>query len=110
MAFIVWCDLWQWKAQSPGSVAVNSTARIWPTAISVVTSGQRDSGRVQPPSVPVTSNSWPCMWIGWFVMVRLPTRTRTLSPWRTTIGSIPGKTRLLKVNKLKSVMVMIFGV
>ena len=38
---MVWCDLWQWNAQSPGSFAVNSMARIWPTATSVVTSGQR---------------------------------------------------------------------
>ena len=28
IAFIVWCDLWQWIAQSPGSSATNSIARI----------------------------------------------------------------------------------
>ena len=57
MAFMVWCDLWQWNAQSPGSWAVNSMARICPTATSVVTSGQRADFGTQPPSVPVTSKS-----------------------------------------------------
>jgi hypothetical protein len=64
IAFIVWWLLWQWKAQSPSSSAMNSICRIWPTATSVVTSGQRADFGTGPPSVPVTSNSWPCMWIG----------------------------------------------
>jgi hypothetical protein len=75
----------------------------------VVTSGQRDSGRVGPPSVPVTSNSWPWMWIGWLVMVRLPMRTRTRSPFLTLSESMPGKARLFQVHRLKSSMVLILG-
>jgi hypothetical protein len=59
MAFIVWWDLWQWSAQSPGSVASNSITRIWPTATSVVTSGHRAVGGTHPPSVPATTNSCP---------------------------------------------------
>ena len=31
IAFIVWCDLWQWKAQSPGLSATNSMSRVAPT-------------------------------------------------------------------------------
>ena len=57
MAFMVWCDLWQCSAQSPGSSATNSKARMAPTGMSIVTSGQRASGRTQPPSVHVTSKS-----------------------------------------------------
>ena len=37
-------------------------------------------------------------------------RMRTRSLWRTTSESIPGNTRLLKLNRLKSSIVMIFGV
>ena len=37
-------------------------------------------------------------------------RMRTLSFWRTFIESMPGKMRLLNVNRLKSSIVMIFGV
>ena len=109
IAFIVWCDLWQCTAQSPGTSATNSIARIWPTATSTDTSGQDARGSTQPPSVPVTRKSTPCTWMGWFVMVRLPTRSRTLSPCRTTIGSMPGKTRLLNPQRLKSVMVLTLG-
>ena len=57
MAFIVWCDLWQWMAQSPGSSATKSNERIWPTATSMETSGQAASSGTQPPSVPETLNS-----------------------------------------------------
>lgn len=109
MAFMAWCDLWQWKAQSPGCSATNSIARIAPTGTSTVTSGQRADGGTQPPSVPVTSNSWPCRWIGWLVMVRLPMRMRTRSPRRTGRAAMPGKTRLFQVHRLKSVMVATFG-
>ena len=49
------------------------------------------------------------MWIGWLVIVRLPKRMRTRSPLRTTSGSMPGKTRLLKVHRLKSSIVLTFG-
>ena len=80
-----------------------------PTGTSVVTSGQRALSGIQPPSVQVTAKWWPCRWIGWLVMVRLPMRTRTRSPLRTTSGSMPGKTRLFQVQRLKSVMVMTFG-
>jgi hypothetical protein len=52
IAFMVWWLLWQWKAQSPGSSAMNSIWRIWPTATSVVTSGQRADFGTGPPSVP----------------------------------------------------------
>jgi hypothetical protein len=37
-------------------------------------------------------------------------RMRTRSPWRTFIESMPGKMRLLNVHRLKSSIVMIFGV
>ena len=110
MAPMVWWLLWQCMAQSPGSSATNSSWRIWPTAMSVVTSGQRAVGGTGPPSVPVTSNSMPWMWIGWLVMVRLPTRTRTRSFRRATSGSRPGYTRLLKDQMLKSSMVLMLGV
>ena len=50
------------------------------------------------------------MWIGWFVIVRLPTRTRTRSPVRATSGSMPGNTRLFKVHRLKSVISAVRGV
>jgi hypothetical protein len=50
MAFMVWCDLWQWIAQWPGS--------------SVVTSGRRAPDGTQPPSMQVTSNGSPCLWMG----------------------------------------------
>ena len=73
-----------------------------PTATSVVTSGQRAAFGTQPPSVPVTSKCGPCMWIGWLVIVRLPMRMRTRSPVRATSGSMPGKTRLFQVHRLKS--------
>src|SRR3990167_2456267 len=53
MAFMVWCDLWQWIAQSPGSSALNSKARMPPTGISIVTSGQRALSGTQPPAVHV---------------------------------------------------------
>ena len=89
---------------------MNSIWRIWPTAMSAVTSGQRAAGGTGPPSVPVTSNSWPCRWMGWLVMVRLPMRTRTRSCKRTLSESIPGKTRLFQLHRLKSSMVMIRGV
>ena len=110
MAPMVWWLLWQWNAQSPSASAVNSTCRIWPTATSVVTSGQRADFGTGPPSVPVTSNSWPCKWMGWLVMVRLPTRMRTLSFCRATSGVIAGKARLLKVLMLKSVISLTRGV
>jgi hypothetical protein len=86
--------LWQWIAQSPGSVATNLTARSAPTGTSVVTSGHCALSGTQPPSVQVTVNGAPCLWIGWFVMMRLPMRMRTRSPLRTTDGSILGNTRL----------------
>ena len=89
---------------------MNSIWRIWPTATSVVTSGQRAAFGVGPPSVPVTTNSWPCRCIGWFVIVRLPMRMRTLSPWRTFSESMPGKMRLFHDHRLKSSIVMILGV
>ena len=63
MAFIVWWLLWQWMAQSP-AMALNSKARICPTATSVVTSGHLALLGTQPPSVPVTSKCGPCMWMG----------------------------------------------
>ena len=56
---ITWCVMWQCMAQSPGSSATNSIARIWPTATSTVTSGQAAPDGTKPPSVPVTMNSWP---------------------------------------------------
>jgi len=107
---MVWWLLWQCMAQSPSSSAMNSICRICPTAMSTVTSGQRDSGRVGPPSVPVTSNSMPWMWMGWLVMVRLPTRTCTRSPRRATSGSMPEKTRLFQGQMLKSSTVLTLGV
>ncbi|CAM4126121.1 hypothetical protein ACAN107058_22955 [Paracidovorax anthurii] len=110
MAPMVWWLLWQCTAQSPGSSAINSICRIWPTAMSVVTSGQRAEGGTVPPSVPVTSNSWPCTWMGWLVMVRLPTRSRTRSPRPATMGSMPGKTRLFHDQMLKSVISFTRGV
>jgi hypothetical protein len=72
--------------------------------------GQRAAFGTQPPSVPVTSNSWPCRCIGWFVIVRLPKRMRTRSPVRATRGSIAGKTRLFQVHRLKSSIVLTRGV
>ena len=72
--------------------------------------GQRAAAGVGPPSVPVTRNSWPCRWIGWLVIVRLPTRRRTRSPRRTLSESMPGKMRLFHDQRLKSSMVMILGV
>ena len=89
---------------------MNSICRIWPTATSVVTSGQRAVWGTGPPSVPVTSNSMPWMWTGWLVMVRLPKRTRTRSPSRATSGLMPGKTRLFQLQMLKSSMVLTLGV
>ena len=62
------------------------------------------------PSVPVTVNSWPCRGIGWLVIVRVPMRMRTRSFSRTTSGSMPGKMRLFQLHRLKSSIVMIFGV
>ena len=109
MAFMVWCDLWQWTAQSPRLSALNSMARIWPTATSAETSNHWRSGGIQPPSVPVTLKSTPCTWIGWLVMVRLPKRIRTLSPWRATMGSMPGQTRLLKHHMFMSSIVLTLG-
>ncbi|MCY1524589.1 hypothetical protein D9M68_595300 [compost metagenome] len=89
---------------------MNSICRIWPTATSTDTSGQRAVRGTGPPSVPVTSNSWPWMWIGWLVIVRLPARMRTRSPRRTLSVSMAGNTRLLKLQMLKSVMVLTLGV
>ena len=54
---MVWCDLWQWNAQSPSASATNSIARICPTATSTVTSGHCALSGTQPPSVPVTRKS-----------------------------------------------------
>ena len=110
MAFIVWWLLWQWKAQSPSSSARKSICRIWPTATSAVISYCRALLGVGPPSVPVMRNSCPCRWIGWLVIVRLPKRMRTLSLCRTFRLSMPGKMRLFQLQRLKSSMVMIFGV
>ena len=78
--------------------------------MSAVTSYCRALFGVGPPSVPVIRNSWPCRWIGWFVIVRLPMRMRTLSFFLTTSGSMPGKMRLFQLHRLKSSIVMIFGV
>ncbi len=78
--------------------------------MSVVTSYCRVDLGVGPPSVPVIRNSWPCRWIGWLVIVRLPIRMRTLSFFRTISGLIPGNTRLFHDQRLKSSIVMIFGV
>jgi hypothetical protein len=36
-----------------------------------------------PPSVQVTAKWYPCRWMGWAVIERLPIRTRTRSPLRT---------------------------
>ena len=109
IAFMVWCDLWQWNAQSPGLSATNSNARIAPTGTSIVVSGHCALSGIQPPSVHDTAKWWPCRWIGWLVMVRLPMRMRTRSPSRTGSGSMPGNTRLLKVHMLKSVISLTFG-
>lgn len=43
-------------------------------------------------------------------MVSLPTRMRTRSPWRTLRLSMPGNTRLFQVQRLKSSMVLTWGV
>ncbi len=89
---------------------MNSIWRIWPTAMSTVTSGQRALGGTGPPSVPVTSNSTPWTWIGWLSIVRLPMRMRTRSPRRATRVSMPGKTRLFQAQVLKSSIVATVGV
>ncbi len=78
--------------------------------MSVVTSGQRADLGTQPPSVPTTSKCGPCMWIGWFVIVRLPMRMRTRSPVRATNGAMPGNARLFQVHRLKSSIVLTRGV
>ncbi len=78
--------------------------------MSSVTSYWRVLFGVGPPSVPVTRNSWPCRWIGWFVIVRLPMRIRTLSFYRTFRESMPGKMRLFQLHRLNSSIVMILGV
>jgi len=48
--------------------------------------------------------------MGWLVIVRLPTRMRKRSPVRKTNGSMPGKTRLFQVHRLKSVISLVHGV
>ena len=63
IAFMTWCDLWQWNAQSPGLSATNSMARI-ATGTSTVVSGQRTLFGTQPPSVSATLKLWPWMWMG----------------------------------------------
>src|SRR5690606_40172887 len=65
--------------RSPSSSAKNSICRICPTATSVVTSYQRVLFGVGPPSVPVTKNSCPCKWMGWFVIVRLDRKSTRLN-------------------------------
>ena len=56
IAFIVWCDLWQWKAQSPSTFATNSTVRVDPTGTFTVVSGRRADFGTGPPSVLTSSN------------------------------------------------------
>ena len=48
--------------------------------------------------------------MGWLSIVRLPKEKRTRSPFFTTHGSVPGNTRLLNVNRLKSFMMFGLGV
>ena len=48
--------------------------------------------------------------MGWLVMVRLPTRMRTRSPWHATSGLMAGKTRLFQHQMLWSSMVLTLGV
>ena len=55
MAFMVWWDLWQWKAQSPGTSATTSKTRTAPTGTSMVVSGHCALSGTQPPSVQVTA-------------------------------------------------------
>ena len=111
IAFIVWCDLWQWNAQSPSSVASNSIARICPTAMSVVTSGQRDAAR-RPAAVGAGHLELVAVQVDRMVghrQVADADAHAVVLPHRPS-GRCPGNTRLLKVNRLKSSIVMIFGV
>ena len=87
---MVWCAMWQWKAQSPAAVATNSMSRIWPTPTISVTSRRHCDCGQRPPSEPVTQKGLLCRWIGWFHIDRLPTRMRRRSPVRITSGSIAG--------------------
>ena len=75
----------------------------------MVASGIARVSGTQPPSVMVTRKSWPCRWIGWLVMVRLPILMRTRSPSLTGSTSMPGNTRALNVHMLKSVISVTFG-
>ena len=56
IAFMVWCDLWQWMIQSPGASATNSMSRVAPTGTFTVVSGTCAESGVGPPSVPVVAN------------------------------------------------------
>ncbi len=55
-----------------------------------VVSGHQALFGIGPPSVSTTHKTWPCMWIGWLVIERLPSRTRTRSPSFTSSGAVPG--------------------
>ncbi len=97
--------MWQWTAQSPGSVATSSMTRAEPVGTRTVVSGQRADGGTSPPSVPVTSNERPWRWIGWWsIGERFPIRMRTRSPVPTTSGAVPGYAFPLNVRRLKSLM------
>ena len=53
--FIMWCVMWQWSAQSPGTSATNSMARVLPTCTRTVVSGllgrRREFARRRSPSL-----------------------------------------------------------
>jgi hypothetical protein len=103
MAPMVWWLLWQWKAQSPGSSAMNSIWRIWPTATSVVTSGQRavwaraaiGAGDLELVAVHVDGV------VGHGQIAHADAHLVALT---ATSGLMAGKARLLKVQILKSVI------
>lgn len=42
---------------------------------------------IGPPSLAMSLNEWPCMWMGWLSMLRLTRRIRTRWPCRTTSGA-----------------------
>jgi hypothetical protein len=110
IAFIVWWLLWQWKAQSPSSSARKSICRIWPTAMSAVTSYWRVLFGVGP-AVGAGDQELVPVQVDRVVGHRqVADADAHLVHVRTTSGSMPGKMRLFQLHRLKSSIVMIFGV
>jgi len=100
MAFMVWWLLWQCKAQSPGSSATNSSARI--CLLQYLWSLPAILRLVDPAAIGTCNLKFMAMHMNRMVCHRQVTYTNT----HTVISAhyqwvYPGKTRLLKVHKFE---------